>query len=200
MLDPLPIPLRRARSALLRLARSTRACARLWAVRLANDGVQIASGTFLGAGASVRVTDGGTLRIAGGCSIGAGAFLIVEGGMMTIGPNTFVGAGCILVAREAISIGASVLIAEYVTIRDQDHRIDSSVRLQDAGFDVAAIVIDDGAWLGSKSSVLRGSIIGAGAVIGAHALVRGKIGPGMIAVGAPAREVRARHGRPDASP
>jgi len=47
-------------------------------------------------------------------------------------------------------------------------------------------------WLGTKVSVLRGTRIGRGCVLGAHAVVRGDIPDYGIAVGAPARVVRDR--------
>ena len=56
----------------------------------------------------------------------------------------------------------------------------------------APVTIGRDCWLGSKSTVLRGSTIGDGAVIGAHALVRGKIPKNAIAVGIPARVVKMR--------
>jgi acetyltransferase-like isoleucine patch superfamily enzyme len=47
-------------------------------------------------------------------------------------------------------------------------------------------------WIGTKVSVLRGTRIGRGCVLGAHAVVRGDIPDYMIAVGSPARVVRDR--------
>jgi acetyltransferase-like isoleucine patch superfamily enzyme len=47
-------------------------------------------------------------------------------------------------------------------------------------------------WLGTKVSVLRGTRIGRGTVLGAHAVARGEIPEYSIAVGAPARVVRDR--------
>ena len=47
-------------------------------------------------------------------------------------------------------------------------------------------------WIGTKVSVLRGTRVGRGSVLGAHAVVRGDIPEYSIAVGAPARVVRNR--------
>ncbi|MEO1549820.1 MAG: gamma carbonic anhydrase family protein [Pseudomonadota bacterium] len=53
--------------------------------------------------------------------------------------------------------------------------------------------IEAGALIGMGATVLNGAVIGAGALVGAAALVtEGKvIAPGMLAVGSPAKQVRA---------
>ena len=50
-------------------------------------------------------------------------------------------------------------------------------------------------WIGTKVTVLRGARVGRGCVLGAHAVVRGDVPDYSVAVGAPARVVRDRHGR-----
>ncbi len=52
--------------------------------------------------------------------------------------------------------------------------------------------IGNDVWLGANSTVLSGSEIGHGAVIGAHAVVRGAIPPYSVAVGNPAKVARTR--------
>jgi carbonic anhydrase/acetyltransferase-like protein (isoleucine patch superfamily) len=54
-------------------------------------------------------------------------------------------------------------------------------------------------WIGVKVSVLRGTRVGRGSVLGAHAVVRGDIPEYSIAVGAPARVVRDRRADYDAA-
>jgi acetyltransferase-like isoleucine patch superfamily enzyme len=53
-------------------------------------------------------------------------------------------------------------------------------------------------WLGVKTTVLRGTRIGRGCVLGAHAVARGDIPDYAIAVGTPARVVRDRRADYDA--
>jgi len=48
-------------------------------------------------------------------------------------------------------------------------------------------VIGNGAWLGACVTVLPGSRVGEGSVVGAGSLVIGEVPPGVIAVGRPAR-------------
>ena len=53
-------------------------------------------------------------------------------------------------------------------------------------------MIGEDVWLGANVTVLKGSAIGDGAVIGAKALVKGKIECNAIAAGIPARGVKYR--------
>lgn len=183
---------RKAISALVLAARRTMVVLRVVRVRLLVPGAVVPWSTTIGRGVEIRVTDGGSLALCRGVHLGTNSSLTVQGGRLTIGRGSFIGHGCIITAKRSIDIGCDVLVAEYVTIRDQDHRIDTAGPLADTGFDCAPVEISDGAWVGAKASVLRGSSIGAGAVIGAHSLVRGTIPAHAVAVGIPARVRRYR--------
>lgn len=80
--------------------------------------------------------------------------------------------------NEKISIGKDSLIAEGVTIRDQDHQFDLTeipIRLQGSTTD--AIIIGEDVWLGAKATILKGVRIGDHAIIGANSVVTKDIPP-----------------------
>jgi acetyltransferase-like isoleucine patch superfamily enzyme len=80
-----------------------------------------------------------------------------------------------------------------VYICDFDHVIsDIHVPIKDQGIVKSPVRIGPDTWLGTKVSVLKGTRIGRGSVLGAHAVVRGDIPDYSIAVGTPARVVRNR--------
>jgi acetyltransferase-like isoleucine patch superfamily enzyme len=54
------------------------------------------------------------------------------------------------------------------------------------------IVVGDNVWLGAGSSVLDGVTLGRNVVVGAGAVVTSDLPDGSVAVGVPARVVRAR--------
>jgi acetyltransferase-like isoleucine patch superfamily enzyme len=92
-----------------------------------------------------------------------------------------------------IELGAATLVADWVYICDFDHVIaDIHVPIKDQGIVKSPVRIGPDTWLGTKVSVLKGTRIGRGCVLGAHAVVRGDIPDYSIAVGAPARVVRNR--------
>jgi acetyltransferase-like isoleucine patch superfamily enzyme len=103
-----------------------------------------------------------------------------------------------IAAAKRVIIGNNVLIASKVFISDHDHGNYSgdgdhdtpeqppvSRRLQ-----CSEVVIEDNVWLGEMVSVLPGSHIGYGAVIGAGSVVKGRIPPRSIAVGVPAKVIK----------
>jgi acetyltransferase-like isoleucine patch superfamily enzyme len=116
---------------------------------------------------------------------------VESGGNLTVGPRTIFGHHCTIGAKESIKIGSDCLIAEMVSIRDNDHAIGSTaVPYRQQGHVTAPIVIGNNVWLGSRVIVTRGVSIGDNAVIGAGAVVTGDVPPNSLAVGIPARVVR----------
>lgn len=96
-----------------------------------------------------------------------------------------------------IEIQDNVLIASKVFISDHNHgsysgeehdnpNIPPSERLIHA----KPVRIEENVWIGEFVSVLPGSIIGKGSIIGAMSLVNGNIPPYSIAVGSPARVIK----------
>ncbi|MDO8774507.1 MAG: acyltransferase [Burkholderiaceae bacterium] len=134
-------------------------------------------------------TDGGSISIGKGSCLSESVQIVAQGGHVIIGDNVFIGIGCLIVSKNRIIMGNDTLIAEYVVIRDQDHKVDSRpIRI--SGFHTSPIHIGEDVWIGCKASVLRGAHIGDRCVIGAHALVKSHIADGLLAVGVPARPVK----------
>jgi len=80
-----------------------------------------------------------------------------------------------------------------VYVGDFDHRTESTaVPIRSQGLVKTPVLIGPDVWLGVKASVLRGSVIGEGSVVGANAVVRGHIPAFVIAAGAPAVVVKDR--------
>ena len=144
----------------------------------------------LGANCQLRATDGGSIEIGDRSTVGSGSTLIARGGRLTVGPDAYIGQGSVLTSVEGISIGRDALIAEHVTIRDQDHDFTGRRPYRAAGLLVAPVTIGDNVWLGAKVTVTRGVTIGDNSVIGANSVVTSDIPANSIAVGSPARVFR----------
>lgn len=156
------------------------------------NGCRIHRSVHIEGGGEIRATDGGSIHIAAGCTIGRGSRIVAKRGVVNIQQDTFIGPNCVLVANEMIVIGKNGLIAEQVTIRDQDHGLcvgDTPFSRQQ--MTVSPVSIGSNVWLGAKSTVLRGVTIGDNSVIAAHALVRDDVKKGTLAAGVPARVIRS---------
>lgn len=160
-------------------------------ITLARSGVDAGTRVFIGWHVRLRATDGATALLGEDVTLSRFADITAKQGLLEIGARSFVGQSCIICAREAIRIGADCLIAEHVTIRDQDHRFGPGLNTAKAGFETAPVTIGNNVWIGAKATVTKGVTIGDNAVIGANSVVTQDIPANSLAVGAPARVIRA---------
>jgi maltose O-acetyltransferase len=116
---------------------------------------------------------------------------VESGGSVVVGPRTIFGHHCTIGAKESVQIGADCLIAEMVSIRDNDHAIADGRPYREQGHVTAPVIIGDNVWLGSRVIVTRAVHIGDNAIIGAGAVVTKDVPPNTVAVGVPARVVRS---------
>lgn len=136
--------------------------------------------------AYVRMGEGAVLEIAGTVSLYYRATIeIKKDAVISIGSGYF-NSNAVILAAERITIGNGVAVAREVFIYDADHHpvLDGNGNQTNSP---QPIVIGDHVWIGVKCTLLRGSKIGAGAVVGANSLVRGEIQSGTLAYGNPAR-------------
>jgi len=86
---------------------------------------------------------------------------------LEIGDDTWIGERAWILNLEPVTIGSDVCISQSALLctGSHDHRSPTFE------FDNAPIVIEDGAWVAARATVLRGVRIGAGALVGATALV-----------------------------
>lgn len=114
-----------------------------------------------------------------GANIGAGAKIrhdvrIHWPWKLSIGANSWVGVGAWLLNLEDIRLGADVCVSQQVLLCTGSHRADDPA----FEFDNAPITVQDGVWIATRATVLRGVTVGANALIGACAVVRRDIPPG----------------------
>jgi acetyltransferase-like isoleucine patch superfamily enzyme len=64
--------------------------------------------------------------------------------------------------------------------------------IKDQGIVKSPVRIGPDTWLAAKVTVLRGTLVGRGCILGAHAVAKGEFPDYSIAVGAPARIVKNR--------
>lgn len=172
-------------------SRLTRATLRLRAILIfRQQQCTVGRGCSLAAGVRLRATDGATITLGDQVTIDRYADVTVKYGSLQIGARTYIGQYSVLCAREDIRIGTDCLIAEHVTIRDQDHRFGPGLVTAQAGFTTAPVTIGNNVWVGAKATITKGVRIGDNAVIGANSVVTRDIPANCVALGIPARVAR----------
>ena len=119
---------------------------------------------------------------------------IMRGGVLFLGDNSAISNTAITVA-ESVNIGRNVFIGAGCKIYDTDfHPIEAEFRFGDT-VDITRtktkrIIIEDGAFIGGHSIILKGTHIGENSVIGAGSVVAGNIPANEIWAGNPARFIK----------
>jgi maltose O-acetyltransferase len=108
----------------------------------------------------------------------------------SIGPRTYINANAVILDVARVRIGADVQIGPNVQLLTPTHPIAAEPRRQKLEA-AEPITIEDNVWLGGGVIVLPGVTIGRDTVVGAGAVVTKDLPPGVVAVGNPARVVRA---------
>jgi acetyltransferase-like isoleucine patch superfamily enzyme len=110
-----------------------------------------------------------------------------------IGTGSFLNLGVMVAAIELVEIGAHCMFANGCFVTDADHRYDDpSLPVPYQGFTTKGPTrIGDNVWCGANVVVTSGVTIGERCVIGANSVVTRDIPAHSIAVGAPARVIKA---------
>src|SRR4051812_2796954 len=110
-----------------------------------------------------------------------------------IGGGSFLNLGVMVAAMELVEIGAHCMFANGCFVTDADHRFDDPVKpVPWQGFRPKGPTrIGDNVWCGANVVITGGVTIGERCVIGANSVVTRDLPPRSVAVGAPARVIRA---------
>ena len=167
---------------------------------------RIIYGSRLNVGRRAKFRLGGTVK--GGRNIYIGDdFFIGKGFLLSTWPTNGkygeygklqIGNHVVAQERVRISVAKSIVIGNYVLfgsdilVIDNNHGMDASseINYMDQEISSEPVIIGDGCWIGDKSSILPGSVIGEKCIIGANSVVTGKIPAYTIAVGAPAKPIK----------
>lgn len=161
-------------------------------MRLLAIGGQVGKRLSVGRGVQLIAARGATVCIGDRVSLGTGVILsvgseasVVIGDDVRLTHYTLIGAECFISMADRVQVG------EHCSIRDHDHDA-SALSMHAARLICSPVSIGEDSWIGRGVAVLRGSRIESGAIIGANAVVRGKIPKNAVAVGIPTRVVRIR--------
>jgi len=132
---------------------------------------------------------GGRIRIGRNVCIGrAVEFSVIKNAELIIGNGVFLGRGTVISVHRQVSVGANALVAEYVSIHDNDHQtLDDHLLICRQGFKAESLGIGEDCWIGAKAVLVKGSGLGRRCVLGAGAVLTKKLPDNTKAAGAPAR-------------
>jgi acetyltransferase-like isoleucine patch superfamily enzyme len=112
---------------------------------------------------------------------------------LSIGDDTGIGFGTELIVGDLIRIGRHVMISTRVALMGYDgHPLDpyARARHEPPGPEgVGPIVVEDYAWIGSRSVIMKGVTIGRGAIVAMASVVKMSVPPLTVVSGNPARPV-----------
>jgi maltose O-acetyltransferase len=114
---------------------------------------------------------------------------IIENQNLTVGAQTVISRGCYFEGAGRIGIGDHCMVGPDVMFITSTH-----LRAVDGGqLDRKAvprdIVVEKDVWIGARVTVLPGTVIEEGCIIGAGSLVSGRCSKGLLYVGVPAQKV-----------
>lgn len=125
--------------------------------------------------------------------IGNGNKIRAHNGILRLGDKVVLGSDNVINAHLDIEIGSSTLVSDWVYICDFDHATRELDRpIKDQGLLTSPVRIGSGCWLGTKVTVLRGTVVGDGSVLAAHTVARGEIPAGSIVGGVPGKVLKNR--------
>jgi acetyltransferase-like isoleucine patch superfamily enzyme len=110
------------------------------------------------------------------------------GGRIEIGDSVFINYGTSISAHQLVRIGHRCHIGQYTVILDCDYHAAGD---ETSHGSPAPVVIEDGAWLAHRVSVLKGVTIGRGSIIAAGSVVTKDVPAGVLAGGIPARVIKS---------
>jgi len=125
--------------------------------------------------------------------IGEGCAFRAHEGILRIGRKTTFGGKNTINCYLKVDIKEECLFADNIYIVDFDHwYTNPEISIRSQGIRKEPIVIGPNVWVGEKASILRGVIVGEGAVIGSLSLVHRDVPPYAVVGGVPARVLRYR--------
>ncbi len=109
-------------------------------------------------------------------------------GQLIIKDRSYVQPNTMIFAAERIEIGEHCAIAWDCLIMDQDFHVilENGIEKPKSG----PITIGDHVWIGAKSTILKNTHIGSGAIIGAGSVVTKDVPERCVVAGAPAKVIK----------
>ncbi len=112
---------------------------------------------------------------------------IHKGAELKIGDGSFINFGANISVNKRVTVGKGVQIGPYALIYDSDfHSLTGDLAKTEE------VIIEDGVWIASRCTILKGVRVGEGAVICSGAVVTKSVPAGAVVGGVPAKIIKER--------
>ena len=118
--------------------------------------------------------------------------LVSEEARVVLEEHVFIGRGCLFDISGGLTIGKGTLLAPGCFVTDHNHGIDANEMIWTQPCSQSSVTIGSDVWLGARSIILPGVIVGDGAVVAAGAVVTKNVAPMTVVAGVPAKFIRNR--------
>lgn len=162
--------------------------------------INLGRGVTIGNSVAINALSKHGIEIGDNVSIGDGSIIECTGVIRALGDGLIIGnrvgisKNAYISVRGRVKIGDDCIFGPNVSIQSENHSFDKGVdvpiRLQ--GEVREGVTIENDCWVGCNAVILDGVTVGAHSVIGAGAVVTSDIPPKSVAVGVPARVIKAR--------
>lgn len=143
------------------------------------------------------------IQIGNNCVINGKLVIENSEGYISIDDNTYIGANTTLISTKKITIGKNVMLAWGITVIDHNsHSLNYEERIKDmnralkkekiewATIEKGEIVIEDYAWVGFNSIILKNVRLSKGSIIGAGSVLTKSTEPFSVYGGNPAKFIK----------
>jgi acetyltransferase-like isoleucine patch superfamily enzyme len=156
--------------------------------------VNYGTNTYVRSNVEIRKTENSKITIGNNCIIHDYVFFLLTkpNPRLLIGNNVCIGRGTIIAIKDCLVIGSNTEISANVFICDQSHGVKNFFLITEQKSKIKPVKIGSDCWIGTNSTILYGTSIGNGSVVGANSLVNKNIPSYQIWAGNPAKFIKNR--------
>jgi len=159
-----------------------------------NNNIEIGNNVRILGDIDLRTRENGKLIILDNVKIEENCrFVVAKEGTTKIGNNTVIGANAIWNGGGNITIGKNCIFSSRSSINANEHVFEKkNDSPETTKFNYGNVIIEDQCFIGINTSISLNTVIGQGAIIGAHSFVNSNLESCSINVGVPAKKIKTR--------